>query len=191
MKILLLAPCPFFQNRGTPIAIRLAAQVLAGAGHRIHILTYPEGEPVSIPQVSISRLPALPGLKNIKPGPSWKKLVYDLIMSVKLCGLIRKNRFDVIHAVEESAFMALAIKKIYRLPFVYDLDSSLSQQIAEKYRFLKLFPMVNLFMRIYRHFGKHFGLMTRKPGLQGCALIIYQKKRSLNLSFQSFRRFKI
>ena len=137
MKILLLAPCPFYQNRGTPIAIHLAARVLGGAGHRIHILTYPEGESVSLPNGSISRIPALPGIKNIKPGPSWKKLVYDLVMCFKLIGLVRKNCFDLIHAVEESAFMALAIKKIYRLPFVYDLDSSLSQQIGEKYRFLK------------------------------------------------------
>ncbi len=104
---------------------------------RVHILTYPEGETVSIPNVSLSRIPALPGIKNIKPGPSWKKLVYDGIMCFSLIGLVRKNRFDVIHAVEESAFMALVLKKTVRLPFVYDLDSSLSQQIGEKYRFLK------------------------------------------------------
>ncbi len=137
MKILLLAPCPFYQNRGTPIAIHLAARVLGEAGYQIHILTYPEGETVSIPNVSLSRIPALPGIKNIKPGPSWKKIVYDLVMCFTMIGLVRKNRFDVIHAVEESAFMALVLKKIVRLPFVYDLDSSLSRQIGEKYRFLR------------------------------------------------------
>jgi glycosyltransferase involved in cell wall biosynthesis len=148
LKILLLAPCPFYQNRGTPIAIHLAARVLGEAGHRIHILTYPEGESVSIPNGSISRVPALPGIKNIKPGPSWKKLVYDLVMCFTLIKLVRKNRFDVIHAVEESAFMALALKKIVRLPFVYDLDSSLSQQIGEKYRFLK--PLTFILQRLER-----------------------------------------
>ncbi len=49
MKILLLAACPFFQERGTPIAIKLVAEVLSGAGHHLHILTYPEGEAVPIP----------------------------------------------------------------------------------------------------------------------------------------------
>ncbi len=137
MKILLLAPCPFFQERGTPIAIKLVTEVLAGAGHHLHILTYPEGEPVPIQNGSITRITALPGVKNIKPGPSWKKLVYDLVMFFKLVGLVRKNRFDIIHAVEESAFMALAVKKIYHLPFVYDLDSSMSQQISEKYILMK------------------------------------------------------
>jgi glycosyltransferase involved in cell wall biosynthesis len=146
LKILLLAPCPFYQNRGTPIAVHLAARVLGEAGHRVHILTYPEGEAVSIPNGTISRIQALPGIKNIKPGPSWKKLVYDLIMCLTLIGLVRKNRFDVIHAVEESAFMALALKKLYQLPFVYDLDSSLSQQIGEKYRFLK--PLTSILQRL-------------------------------------------
>jgi Glycosyltransferase Family 4 len=118
LKILLLAPCPFYQNRGTPIAIHLAARVLGEAGHQIHILTYPEGETLSVPNVSISRIPALPGIKNIKPGPSWKKLIYDVVMCFALIGVVRKKRFDVIHAVEESAFMALVLKKIVRLPFV-------------------------------------------------------------------------
>ena len=137
MKILLLAPCPFFQERGTPIAIKLVTEVLAGTGHQLHILTYPEGEAVAIPNGSITRIRALPGIKNIKPGPSWKKLIYDLVMLFKVFGLVRKNHFDILHAVEESAFMALAVKKTYRIPFIYDMDSSLSQQISEKYILLK------------------------------------------------------
>ncbi|MBU1702037.1 MAG: glycosyltransferase family 4 protein [Candidatus Eisenbacteria bacterium] len=137
MKILLLAPCPFFQGRGTPIAIKLVAEVLAGEGHHLHILTYPEGEAVPIPNGSISRIPALPGIRDVKPGPSWKKLVYDPILLFKAIDLIRKKHFDVIHAVEESVFIALILKKIFRIPFVYDLDSSMSQQIVEKYPLLK------------------------------------------------------
>jgi glycosyltransferase involved in cell wall biosynthesis len=140
MKILLLAPSPFFQLRGTPIAVRLLTQVLTGQGYEVHILTYHEGEEVRFPNCTITRIPPLPGIKNIKPGPSWKKIVADIVLFLKLLKLVRREHFDVIHAVEESAFMALMIKKWYRLPFVYDLDSSLSQQMAEKYphlRFLK------------------------------------------------------
>ncbi len=35
MKILLLAPHPFYQERGTPIAVRLLAETLAEDGHTI------------------------------------------------------------------------------------------------------------------------------------------------------------
>jgi len=137
MKILLLAPSPFFQLRGTPIAEKLLAEVLTAEGHQVHMLTYHEGESVDLPNFTLSRIPSLPGIKNIKPGPSWKKLVSDMVMFVKLLRVARKNRFDLIHAVEESVFMALIIKKLFGIPFVYDLDSSLSQQITEKYRVLK------------------------------------------------------
>lgn len=148
MRILLLAPCPFFQGRGTPIAVKLVAEVLAGEGHHLHILTYPEGEAVPIPNGSISRIPALPGIRNIKPGPSWKKLVYDPLLLFKAVGLVKKNPFDVIHAVEESVFIALILKKIFRIPFVYDLDSSLSRQISERYPWLKpLKPVMRYFER--------------------------------------------
>jgi len=146
MKILLLAPSPFFQLRGTPIAVRLLTKVLTSQGYEVHILTYHEGEEVQFPNCTISRIPALPGIRNIKPGPSWKKIIADLALFVKLLKMVRQGHFDLIHAVEESAFMALVIKKIYGLPYVYDLDSSLSQQLSEKYpllRFLK--PVLELF----------------------------------------------
>jgi glycosyltransferase involved in cell wall biosynthesis len=149
MKILLLAPSPFFQLRGTPIAVRLLTKVLTEAGHQVHILNYHEGETVEFPNLTISRIPALPGIKNIKPGPSWKKIVSDLAMFVKLLKMMRKNRFDILHAVEESVFMALVIKKIYGIPFVYDLDSSLSQQLSEKYKTLRfLKPILEFFEKM-------------------------------------------
>jgi glycosyltransferase involved in cell wall biosynthesis len=148
MKILLLAPSPFFQLRGTPIAVKLLTQVLTAQGHKVHILTYHEGEPVEFPNLTISRIPALPGIKNIKPGPSWKKIISDLAMFIKLLKTIRQDRFDIIHAVEESAFMALVIKKIRGLPFIYDMDSSLSQQLSEKYKALRfLKPVLETFER--------------------------------------------
>ena len=134
MNILLLAPSPFFQLRGTPIAVRLLTKVLTAEGHKVHILTYHEGEPVDFPNLTISRIPRLPGIKDIKPGPSWKKIVSDLALFVMLLKMVKGNRFDVIHAVEESVFMALVVKKIYGIPFIYDLDSSLSNSFRKNIR---------------------------------------------------------
>ena len=74
MRILLLAPHPFFQQRGTPIAERVLLEVLARSGHEIDVLTYPEGEDPGIPSCRILRIPAPPGIRNIRPGFSVKKL---------------------------------------------------------------------------------------------------------------------
>ncbi len=136
MNILLLAPQPFYQQRGTPIAVKLLTEILSRNGHWIDILTYHEGQDIDIPNVSIQRIPRIPGIKNIMPGPSWKKLVCDVFLFAKSLAMLRKKRYDVIHAIEESAFMAAILKKLFRIPFVYDMDSSFSQQMIEKYKVL-------------------------------------------------------
>ncbi len=143
MKILVLAPHPFFQNRGTPIAVKMLLETLAAAGHGITLLTYPEGDDVEIPSCSIIRLKKLSWVQGVKPGFSWKKLVYDWYLFFALGKILQRERFDLIHAVEESAFFAAWFGKKYDIPFVYDMDSSLSHQLAEKFALLK--PLLPLF----------------------------------------------
>ncbi|MEN8189430.1 MAG: glycosyltransferase family 4 protein, partial [Thermodesulfobacteriota bacterium] len=139
MKILLLAPHPFFQNRGTPIAVRMLAETLSAAGHTIRLVTYPEGDDVQIENCTISRLPQLSWARGVKPGFSWKKLVYDVLLHREVKKILAEESFDVIHAVEESAFIAAHFGRIHMIPFVYDMDSSLSHQLGEKFFFLKPF----------------------------------------------------
>ena len=149
MNILLLAPHPFFQNRGTPIAVKLLAEVLSAEGHTIKLLTYPEGEDIKIRNCEIIRLRSLPGVKNVKPGPSWKKIVYDLLMLFKARKLVCQQRFDLIHAVEESAFIARYLRRSHGIHYVYDMDSSLAQQIVEKFSCVSfLLPILTKLERI-------------------------------------------
>jgi glycosyltransferase involved in cell wall biosynthesis len=137
VKILLLAPHPFYQERGTPIAVNLLLRVLSAAGHRIDVLTYHEGADVTHPNVVIHRIPKLPFVRNVPPGPSIRKIICDKVMVLKALAMARRGRYDVVHAVEESVFMAVLIRALYRTPYLYDMDSSLGRQIAEKFPWLK------------------------------------------------------
>ncbi len=133
MKILLLAPHPFYQERGTPIAVRLLAETLATDGHHVDLLSYHEGEDVAIhPGVTHHRAPAPPGLHGIKPGFSIKKLICDAWMAPAAMRMARTGGYDIVHAVEESVFMAMRIQKRTGIPFVFDMDSSMPRQIMEK-----------------------------------------------------------
>ena len=49
--------------------------------------------------------------------------------------LLNAHEYDLVHAVEEASFIAAALKKRYKIPFVYDMDSSMAQQITEKFAF--------------------------------------------------------
>lgn len=134
MQVLLLAPHPFFQNRGTPIDVLLVLQALSERTDTpVDVIVYPEGEDIALPGVCLFRVPFLNWLKGIRPGFSFKKLLIDFFMFFFTWNLVHKNRYDLIHAGEESVFMAMVMKWIYKIPYVYDIDSSIAQQMVEKH----------------------------------------------------------
>lgn len=133
MKILLLAPHPFFQERGTPIAVRLLVEALHEHGHAVDILTYHEGEdPPALDGVRIFRIAPPPFVHGVKPGFSIRKVICDAFMLPYALWLAGRGHYDAVHAIEESVFMAMAARVLFRIPYVYDMDSSLPQQLAEQ-----------------------------------------------------------
>jgi glycosyltransferase involved in cell wall biosynthesis len=136
LKILFLAPQPFFTNRGTPIAVRAALQALAAQGHTVDVLSYHEGEDVQIESVTHHRTVRPPLVKRVPIGPSWQKALCDLSMTVKAVSMARRNSYDVVHAVEESAFIACLIRLLFGVPYIFDMDSLMSLQIVEKSKLL-------------------------------------------------------
>jgi len=150
MNILLLAPHPFYQERGTPIAVDLLLRALAKRGDRVDVLTYAEGETRDYgPAVAIHRIRTPRFLKNIRPGFSLKKLLCDAYMAPHARRLARQNPYDVIHAVEEAAFIARAIGRPLGIPYIFDMDSSMPRQIADKLPLAKpLLPMMRACERL-------------------------------------------
>jgi glycosyltransferase involved in cell wall biosynthesis len=146
MKILVLAPHPFFQNRGTPIALKMLLESLAAEGHDLTAMVYPEGEKITIPGCRILRVKKLPMVSNIQPGFSWKKIACDIVMLQMAGRLLKKEKFDLIHAGEEAVFLARHFSKRFNIPYVYDMDSSLPQQVCEKMPLLSpLLPVLTRF----------------------------------------------
>ena len=149
MRILLLAPQPFFQARGTPIAVRTVLEFLGSRGHIVDALTYHEGSDIDIPNCRIHRIPRLPGVRNIRPGFSLKKIACDVAMFATCARMMRRTRYDLVHAVEESAFIAAAMKSLTGVPYVYDMDSSLAEQMLDALPRLELVaPLLRRFEAI-------------------------------------------
>ena len=112
-------------------------EVLCGQGHAVDLLTYHEGADLDIEGLRILRTPALPGLRQIPIGISWKKLVCDLLISARLLALALSRRYDVIHAVEEAVFPAILLRSSARARVVYDMDSMLGESLVSKWRLLR------------------------------------------------------
>lgn len=146
--VLILAPQPFYQERGTPIAVRLLAEELADTGYSVDLLTYHEGLPFVHERVALYRIPAPPGIHGIKPGFSLKKIICDGLMLIKSIGLVRKKHYRILHAVEESVFIALLLCMFFRIPYIYDMDSLLSRQLAD------MFPWIGRYSGLLQWFEK-------------------------------------
>ena len=147
MRVLVVAPQPFYQERGTPIATRLLLEALQAAGYAVDVLTYHVGEDPQLPGVRVFRAPAVPFVRNVPIGFSLRKLVCDLALLWRLVTLTRRHRYDVLHAVEEAIYLSLLVRAFSgnratvrnaeagRLGcrVVYDMDSSLPEQLVDKY----------------------------------------------------------
>lgn len=144
MKILLVAPHPFYKERGTPIAVKLLAETLCEFGNEIDLLTYHEGSDVNISGLNLFRIKKPPFCSNIPIGFSLKKVIADVYLTFYMIALLLKNKYDVIHAVEESIFPAVFINIFMKKKLVYDMDSSMSDQLIEKWQILsKLEGLLN------------------------------------------------
>ena len=133
LSILLIAPHPFFAERGTPIAVREAAMLLSEAGHKVTILTFHLGEDPEIPGVTVKRIPRIPGIKKVGIGFSPAKLIADGFLFLKLGWMLMREKYDAVHAVEESVFLAWIWREFIPYRLVYDMDSCMSDQIVEKW----------------------------------------------------------
>ena len=144
MRMLVVSPQPFFTPRGTPFSVYYRTLVMAEQGVEIDLLAYGAGEDVDIPGVRIVRIPRLRFLEPIPVGPSGKKLVLDMLMFFWTIGLLVRHRYSVVHAHEESVFWCRFLKPLFRFRLIYDMHSSLPQQLTN-FKFTKSRFLINSF----------------------------------------------
>lgn len=144
MKVLMIAPQPFFEPRGTPISVYQRLHGLSDLNHDVDVVTYHVGNDVEIPGVTIHRAPAIPFIKKVKIGPSFAKIPLDIMVFLATIWMLLTRKYDVIHSHEEAAFFCVPLSKIFRTPHLYDMHSSLPKQLAN-FNFGNYRPIVKLF----------------------------------------------
>lgn len=143
MKILVLAPHAYYIDRGTPIDLDLLLRAMSLRGDEVDVAVYSEGEDRNYPNVTLHRLGGRKRDRHVRPGFSLRKLVYDLRLFLLSWKLVRSRRYDVVHAGEEAVFMAIFFRRLHGIPYVYDMDSSIAQQMVEQMAFLR--PLAGIF----------------------------------------------
>jgi glycosyltransferase involved in cell wall biosynthesis len=125
-----VAPEPFYEDRGTPIAVRQLLTALSQLAYEVDLLTYPVGQTVEIPGVRYVRAGNPFRLRWVPIGFSLRKLLLDATLVPALAALLAQGGYACVHAVEEAAFPAVVLGRRFRVPVIYDMQSSLPEQLA-------------------------------------------------------------
>jgi glycosyltransferase involved in cell wall biosynthesis len=103
-------------------------RALAALGHQVDLLTFPQGQAAPVEGVRHRRSLRLP-VGRVKAGPSLAKMALDVPFLAEAAGRLAWGGYDVVHAVEEAAHLIAPFARVFRVPLVMDVDSSIPDQL--------------------------------------------------------------
>src|SRR5882672_5823535 len=130
VRILMIAPEPFFEPRGTPFSEFHRIRALTALGHHVDLVTYPFGQTVSMPGLRVFRSLRPPWVHHVRVGPSLAKIPLDALLTLTVIRRALADRNDAIHSHEEGGLIGAALAMLLRVPHLYDMHSSLPQQLS-------------------------------------------------------------
>lgn len=130
-RILMLAPTPFFSDRGCHIRILNSYLKLKKEGNIINILTYPLGRDVL--DTRPIRVSKIWGYKKTSPGFSLYKPFLDILMFNKAKKLMKEKEYDFIYAhLHEGALIGIWLKKKFGKKVIFDAQGSLTGELSSQ-----------------------------------------------------------
>jgi glycosyltransferase involved in cell wall biosynthesis len=149
VRILMIAPEPFFEPRGTPFSEFHRIRALTALGHQVDLVTYPFGQTVSMPGLRVFRSLRPPLLRHVRVGPSLAKIPLDALLTLTAIRRALTTRYDAIHSHEEGGAIGAVLASALRIPHLYDMHSSLPQQLTN-FAFSRSRVMRRVFFAIER-----------------------------------------
>ncbi len=162
--ILVVAPQPFYQDRGTPIALRQVLQALSELGYRVDLLTFPVGADIELPGLRILRAGNPTGIRTVPVGLSTAKLMLDASLVAALRLQLAHGTYTCVHAVEEAAWPALRMAHARGVPLLYDMQSSLPEQLL-KHALARVPPLPTLLTAAEQWLLRRADLVVASTGL--------------------------
>ena len=166
LKIVMIAPTPFFADRGCHTRIYGEIRGLQEMGHRVVLVTYGLGR--NMPGVETVRCFNFPWYRKLTAGPSvWKILLLPFIAHTarKTVGKIRP---DIVHAhLHEGAVAARWCRLFHRKPvFFFDCQGSLSGELAGHHAVRENSLVYRLVRWIERKIDNFFPVITQSAQMK-------------------------
>lgn len=145
----MIAPLPFFEDRGSPIRVYEEAKALTKLGFQVDVVCYHLGRDV-LGVNKIHRIINIPWYNRITSGPTYHKVYLDMLLFSKAFEVMKDNRFDIIHAhLHEGAAIAQIMKSVFKIekPVIFDAQGSLVGEMSS-HGFIKPSSFMFRFWRI-------------------------------------------
>ena len=128
-RVLVIAPTPFFGDRGCHVRILEEVRGLQARGADVLVTTYATGHDMA--GVRTARAPNLPGLRARPLGPSYGRPVLDALLLGTTLRAALRFRPHIVHAhLHEGIAIGLAARLI-GCPLVADLQGSLRSELVD------------------------------------------------------------
>jgi glycosyltransferase involved in cell wall biosynthesis len=131
LRIMMLAPTPFFTDCGAHVRIYEEARALIRCGHSVRIVTYDSGR--DMPDVQTERI-AIPALLKKLPFESpWCRPYLDFLVMKQALICAKAFKPHLIHAhLHQGARIGARLKKKLDIPLLFDCQGSLSGELLDQ-----------------------------------------------------------
>jgi len=154
----MIAPTPFFSDRGCHVRIYEEARALTKLGHEVCIVTYHLGR--DMPGVRVVRTAHVPWYNKLEAGPSWHKPYLDALLLWKSLAEARSFRPHLIHGhLHEGALIGSVLKALLRIPLLFDYQGSLSGESLNHGFLSETSLLMKLFKGLERFIDRHADLI--------------------------------
>jgi len=129
-KILMIAPTPFFADRGCHVKILEEIKTFTKKGNKVVLITYHIGR--NIEGIDIRRIIKIPWYNKLEAGPSIHKYYLDIILAFKALFTALKFKPDIIHAhLHEGVFIGKFVKFFISKPLIADYQGSMIGEMLD------------------------------------------------------------
>ncbi len=132
IKVLHIAPTPFFADRGCHIRIRNEIESLFGRPVTVLLCTYHLGK--DIQGIDIRRIPRIPGYKKLDAGYSPFKFPADILLFFLVLKTCWQEKPELLHGhLHEGALIGWAVKVFFfwrRISLIMDMQGSLTGELT-------------------------------------------------------------
>ena len=130
LKVLMIAPTPFFADRGCHVKILEEVRALSRRNIDVKVVTYHIGR--NIEGVDIQRIVNIPWYKKLEAGPSIHKYYLDLLLAFKAIKVAARFKPDIIHAhLHEGVFAGKIVQLFIRKPLIADYQGSMVGEMLD------------------------------------------------------------